>query len=54
LIDLQLVESSGNSEFDERILDGIKRIRKKWTPARINNEPVNYRFSLPLSFSMPK
>lgn len=54
LIDLQLVESSGNSEFDERILDGIKRIRKRWTPARINNEPVNYRFRLPLSFSMPK
>ncbi|MBK1894932.1 energy transducer TonB [Chryseobacterium paridis] len=51
LVDLQLVESSGNKEFDERILDGIRSIRKKWTPATIHGEPVNYRFRLPLSFS---
>lgn len=51
---LALEESSGNAEFDERILEGIKSIRKKWSPARIHGEPVDYRFRLPLSFSAPK
>lgn len=51
---LKLDESSGNDEFDKRILDGIKSIRKKWSPAKIHGEPVNYRFKLPLNFSPPE
>ncbi|MET3537755.1 energy transducer TonB [Chryseobacterium limigenitum] len=48
---LKLDESSGNDEFDERILDGIRSIRKRWSPAKIHGEPINYRFRLPLNFS---
>ncbi|WP_076553168.1 energy transducer TonB [Chryseobacterium ureilyticum] len=52
---IKLEESSGNTEFDQRILDGIKRIRKKkWTPARKNGEPVESFYTLPLTFHPPK
>lgn len=50
-----LEKSSGNAEFDQRILDGIKRIRKKkWTPARKNGEPIESFYTLPLTFHPPK
>ncbi|HCA09000.1 MAG TPA: hypothetical protein DEO71_17645 [Chryseobacterium sp.] len=52
---VQLKESSGNSEFDQRILDGIKRMRKKkWTPAKRNGEPVESFYTLPLNFNPPR
>lgn len=52
---IKLEESSGNAEFDQRILDGIKRIRKKkWTPAHRNGEPVESFFRLPMTFHPPK
>lgn len=46
----QLEESSGMKEFDNRIINGIKNIRKKWAPAKVGGIPVSYRFRLPLSF----
>lgn len=49
---VQLEESSGSKDFDNRIISGIKRIKKKWTPARIDGIPISYRFKLPLSFGM--
>lgn len=51
---LKLDESSGNEEFDNRILDGIRSIRKKWNPGKIHCQPVNYRFRLPLNFTPPQ
>lgn len=48
--DVRLEESSGNPEFDKRIINGVKSVRKKWNPATINGVPVKYRFRLPLSF----
>ncbi|MGL6127026.1 MAG: energy transducer TonB [Chryseobacterium artocarpi] len=52
---ITLEKSSGNAEFDQRILDGIKRIRKKkWTPARKNGEPIESFYTLPLTFHPPK
>ncbi|WP_223609141.1 energy transducer TonB [Chryseobacterium sp. OSA05B] len=52
---VKLEESSGNTEFDQRILDGIKRIRKKkWTPAKRNEEPVESFYRLPMTFHPPK
>lgn len=52
---ITLEKSSGNAEFDQRILDGIKRIRKKkWTPARKNGESIESFYRLPLTFHPPK
>nr|WP_314493903.1 energy transducer TonB [uncultured Chryseobacterium sp.] len=48
-----LENSSGLPEFDKRIINGIKNVRKKWSPAKIHGTPVNYRFRLPLSFGNP-
>lgn len=48
--DIHLEQSSGVKEFDNRIIDGIKSIRKKWSPAKVGGIPVSYRFRLPLSF----
>ncbi|WP_347216218.1 TonB family protein [Chryseobacterium sp.] len=52
---VKLKESSENPEFDQRILDGIKRIRKKkWTPANRNGEPVESFYTLPMTFHPQK
>lgn len=48
--DIQLEQSSGLKAFDNRIIDGIKSIKKKWSPAKIGGVPVNYRFRLPINF----
>lgn len=48
--DIKLENSSGVAEFDQRIINGIKSVKKKWTPATIEGMPVKYRFRLPLSF----
>lgn len=52
---IKLVQSSGNAEFDERILYGVKRLRKKkWTPAKRDGEPVESFYTLPMTFHPPK
>lgn len=48
--EVKLEQSSGIQEFDERIIRGIKAIKKKWKPATVGGIPVNYRFRLPLNF----
>lgn len=48
-----LENSSGLPEFDKRIINGIKNVKKKWSPAKIHGVPVKYRFRLPLSFGNP-
>lgn len=52
---IKLQESSGNAEFDQRIIDGIKSMRKKkWTPATRDGEPIESFYTLPLNFNPPK
>ena len=48
--DVRLEESSGNPDFDRRIINGVKSVKKKWNPATINGVPIKFRFRLPLSF----
>lgn len=48
--DIKLEQSSGLKEFDKRIINGIKSIKKKWSPAKVGGVPVNYRFRLPINF----
>ncbi|MDQ1159863.1 TonB family protein [Chryseobacterium sp. SORGH_AS 447] len=48
--EVKLEQSSGVPEFDNRIINGIKSIKKKWAPAKIDGTPVDYRFRLPLNF----
>lgn len=55
--DFQVLKSSGLSEFDQRVINGIKSIKGKkykWKPGTINGFPVKYRFKLPLTFGAPK
>ncbi|KQR95105.1 hypothetical protein ASG01_04405 [Chryseobacterium sp. Leaf180] len=49
---VNLEESSGVPEFDRRIISAVQNLKKKWTPATINNIPVRYRFRLPLKFGV--
>ncbi|WP_175550346.1 energy transducer TonB [Chryseobacterium vrystaatense] len=52
---IKLVQSSGNAEFDERILYGVKRLRKKkWAPAKRNGKPVESYYSIPMTFHPPQ
>jgi len=39
-----LTKSSGLYEFDKMIINSYKSIRKKWKPATINGNPVDFRF----------
>lgn len=48
---VQLAQSSGLKEFDDMLVNRIKGIRNKWTPASIHGVPIKYRFRLPLLFS---
>lgn len=51
---VMLENSSGLPDFDKRIINGIKNVKKKWSPAKIHGVPVKYRFRLPLSFGNPE
>ncbi|SEF76613.1 protein TonB [Halpernia humi] len=44
------VRASGpNSDFNSEAVRTIKGIRNKWTPAKINGQPVRSRYRLPLT-----
>lgn len=46
--DVRITEKSGNSDFDNAAVSTVKR-SKKWTPGKINGEPVRSRFSIPVT-----
>lgn len=48
---ITLEQSSGSKEYDYMIISSVSSIKKKWTPAKIHDYPIRYRFKLPLSFS---
>lgn len=49
--DITLENSSGVKAYDDMIIYAVKSIKKKWTPGKIHDYPIRYRFKLPLSFS---
>ena len=51
LEDLAIVKSSGLKEFDEMLLDSIRKTIKKnsWTPAKLHNISIKSNFRLPFS-----
>lgn len=51
MANLKLENSSGLKEYDEMILQSVKRIKKKWKPATVHGIPLKYNFRMPLSFS---
>jgi hypothetical protein len=46
--DILITKSSTSEEFDKRIIMGLKDIRKKWSPAKINGNPIDFRFKFTL------
>ena len=49
---VKLAESSGLKAFDDMVIQGISKIRNRWTPGNIHGIPVRYNFRLPLAFAM--
>ncbi len=47
----QVKASGSNSDFNREAERTVKSIRKKWSPAKINGQPVRYRFRLPLTMN---
>lgn len=48
LEDIILTKKTGLDEFDRMILLTFKGMKKKWTPATINGQPIDFRFRLTL------
>ena len=49
---LTQVKATGpNADFNREAERTVKSIRNKWTPAKINGQPVRYRFRLPLTMN---
>lgn len=44
-----MIKSSSNIEFDKRIANGILSTKKKWKPATVNGNPVDYKYRLTLN-----
>ncbi len=47
----QVKATGSNSDFNREAERTVKSIRKKWSPAKINGQPVRYRFRLPLKMN---
>ncbi|MFB9120239.1 energy transducer TonB [Bergeyella porcorum] len=47
----QVKATGSNSDFNREAERTVKSIRKKWTPAKINGQPVRSRFRLPLTMN---
>lgn len=43
-----------NSDFNSEAVRVVNSIKNKWTPAKINNQTVRYRFRLPLTMNFEK
>lgn len=48
------VEASGSSvQFNRQAVIAVYLLTNRFTPATLNGEPVRYRYSLPISLSLP-
>jgi hypothetical protein len=43
-----VVDSTLDSELKKQIIDGLKSIKAKWSPATLDNKPVRISYSLPI------
>lgn len=44
------VKATGNNQsFNQEAVAAISKIKTKWIPAKLNNQPVRYRFRVPLN-----
>lgn len=44
------VKASGNNQsFNQEAVAAISKIKTKWIPAKLNNQPVRYRYRVPLN-----
>lgn len=44
------VDANGSNEsFNKEAIRAISKIKTKWIPAKINGQPVRYRFRIPLN-----
>ncbi|MEC5394869.1 energy transducer TonB [Bergeyella sp. RCAD1439] len=47
----QVKATGSNSDFNREAERTVKSIKNKWTPAKINGQPVRYRYRLPLTMN---
>jgi protein TonB len=47
-----VVDSTLNSELKKEIIDGLKSIKAKWSPATLDNKPVRISYSLPIVLNL--
>ncbi len=45
----QVSAKGSNSYFNKEVERAVKSIKKKWAPAKINGQPVRYRFRMPVT-----
>lgn len=48
LQDAILTKKTGLEEFDRMIINTFRQMKKKWSPATINGQPIDYRYRLTL------
>ncbi|MGL6038407.1 MAG: energy transducer TonB [Soonwooa sp.] len=50
--DLKIINGSGLVEFDDMVLNAVKKVvkKRKWEPAKIHNIPINSVFNFPITF----
>lgn len=47
---ISTVEANGSNEsFNKEAIRAISKVKTKWIPATIDNQPVRYRFRIPLN-----
>ena len=51
-IDPYITPNIDNKIFTNEVFRSLKRMDGKWNPATINNVPLKYHFSVPLTFSV--
>ncbi|OWK74856.1 hypothetical protein CBW16_05545 [Flavobacteriaceae bacterium JJC] len=47
--DIVLTKKTGLEEFDRMVFYAFKEMKKKWKPATINGQPVDFRFKYQLT-----
>ncbi|MCV5004600.1 energy transducer TonB, partial [Escherichia coli] len=45
---IRLDEKSGNTSFDDMIINSIRMIRGKWSPGMVHGVPVKNKFQFPV------
>lgn len=47
-----VVDSTLDSELKKEIIDGLKSIKAKWSPATLDNKPIRISYSLPIVLNL--